>query len=95
LLPGQVLLKLDFRNAFNSVRRDSILEAIALHTPSLYRYVESAHGEGSVLKFGEFNVASVEGVQQGDPLGPLLFCLTTHSLLYSLDSELVLLGLPG
>ena len=29
-----------------------------------------------------------EGVQQGDPLGPLLFCLTTHSIVASLSSEL-------
>ena len=28
-------------------------------------------------------------MQQGDPLGPLIFCLTIHPLLQSLDSELV------
>ena len=29
-----------------------------------------------------------EGIQQGDPLGPLLFCLTIHSLVSELMSEL-------
>ena len=31
---------------------------------------------------------SEEGPQQGDPLGPMLFCLTIHPLLMSLKSEL-------
>ena len=31
-----------------------------------------------------------EGPQQGDPLGPLLFCLTVQPLLQSLSSELAL-----
>ena len=87
---GQLLLKLDFKNAFNSIRRDSMLEAVALHLPSLYRFVESAYGETSKLRFGDFTISSEEGVQQGDPLGPLLFCITTQALLTSLKSEVVL-----
>ena len=31
---------------------------------------------------------SEEGPQQGDPLGPMLFCLTIHPLLLNLKSEL-------
>jgi hypothetical protein len=30
---------------------------------------------------------SETGVQQGDPLGPLLFCLTLHPVIKSLKSE--------
>ena len=30
------------------------------------------------------------GAQQGDPLGPLLFCLAVHELLSALKSELAL-----
>ena len=30
---------------------------------------------------------SAEGIQQGDPLGPLLFCLTIHPLIKCLKSE--------
>ena len=30
---------------------------------------------------------SAEGVQQGDPLGPLLFCFTIQSLILKLQSE--------
>ena len=32
----------------------------------------------------------MEGVQQGDPLGPLLFSLTTMDLMESLRSELLI-----
>ena len=32
-------------------------------------------------------VSSAEGIQQGDPLGPMLFCLGIHNLVSSLSSE--------
>jgi hypothetical protein len=36
---GKVLLKLDFKNAFNSVERDCILKEVQCHTPLLYPYL--------------------------------------------------------
>ena len=71
--PDQVLVKLDFINAFNSVRRDAVLEAVALHVPELLAFTKSAYGAPSILQFGDEQVLSEEGVQQGDPLGPLFF----------------------
>ena len=88
--PDQVLLKVDFKNAFNSIRRDSILEAVSKFTPALFPFVSSAYTQGSELVMGSFTVSSEEGAQQGDPLGPLLFCLVVHDLISSLESELVL-----
>jgi len=38
--------------------------------------------------FGQYTVQSQEGAQQGDPIGPLLFCNTIHPLLSSLHSNL-------
>jgi len=38
--------------------------------------------------FGSHTISSEEGPQQGDPLDPLLFCNTIHTLLSSLASEL-------
>ena len=39
-----------------------------------------------VLKFGNRQILSQEGIQQGDPLGPLLFCLTIYPILRELSS---------
>lgn len=41
-----------------------------------------------MLSFGQFMISSQEGAQQGDPLGPLLFCLTIHPIISSLSSQL-------
>ena len=75
------MVKLDFRNAFNSVRRDKVLEAALEHIPELYPFVYSCYSAASNLFFDNSILQSQEGVQQGDPLdplGPLLFCLVIH-----------------
>jgi hypothetical protein len=82
-----MLVKLDFTNAFNCIRRDRMLEATAVHLPELLSYVSSVYSSPSSLFFGHYIVESAEGVQQGDPLGPLLYSLTTHSLLQAIKSE--------
>ena len=57
-----------------------------------------AYSGDSDLQFGQFLLQSQEGAQQGDPLGPLYFCLAIHDLLTSLQEipleDLVLLGSP-
>ena len=88
LNPGAALLKLDFKNAFNSIRRDKMLLAVLDLCPSLFRFVHSAYASTSSLFWGTELIHSAEGVQQGDPLGPLLFCLSIHSLISGLQSEL-------
>ena len=67
------VLKLDFKNAFNSVRRKSMLEAVKRVVPSLYPFVYKSYSVSSFLYFGDSYISSQEGIQQGDPLGPLLF----------------------
>ena len=82
------LVKIDFSNAFNCLRRDTMLEAVADRIPQLYKFCHLAYSQSSVLWFGEHILTSEEGAQQGDPLGPLLFCLSIHPLLLSLGSPL-------
>jgi hypothetical protein len=84
-----VFVKLDFVNAFNSIRRDSVLEAVAEHAPNILAFTFSAYGSPSFLHFGDFTLQSAEGVQQGDPLGPLLFCLALSKPLSLLNSDFV------
>jgi len=82
-------VKLDFANAFNSVRRDALLEAVARDIPELYRFMYATYEKcNPILKFGDFVISSAEGVQQGDPFGPLEFCLVINPLIRSLSSEL-------
>ena len=83
LLPGQAIVKIDFTNAFNSIRRDAVLEAVYRSLPAFYSFVYASYAHESCLFFGNATLASSEGLQQGDPLGPLLFSLTTLPLLSS------------
>ena len=84
---NKVFLKLDFRNAFNSIRRDRMLEAVHHLAPSIYSFVHSVYSSSSLF-WSDKIILSSEGVQQGDPLGPLLFCLTIHHMCSRLKSEL-------
>ena len=82
------VLKIDFANAFNSIRRDCIIESVESMSPDLLHYVHSSYGESSILFYSGGMVSSEEGVQQGDPLGPILFCLAVQPLLRQLQTEL-------
>ena len=85
--PSKAFIKVDFVNAFNTLRRDAMLEAVSRLRPDLLEFVFSAYGETSHLWTGDTVMKSAEGVQQGDPLGPLLFCLTLDAPLKSVQSE--------
>src|SRR5437867_4453286 len=74
-------MKLDFINAFNTIRRDFVLEAVASSCPDLLPFATSVYGSSSMLWLGDKVLSIEEGVQKGDPLGPLLFCLTIQPLL--------------
>ena len=88
-LPSEhAMLKLDFRNAFNSVRRDKVLEAVRDLAPDIYPLVHSSYSTSSSLLWGNKVIQSQEGVQQGYPLGPLLFCLAIHRHCEQLRSPL-------
>ena len=84
---GWVLVKLDFSNAFNSLHAcRAILEAIVSRAPDLYRYCHASYSAPSSLISGDFKISSEEGIQQGDSLGPPLFCLCVQPLLESIIS---------
>lgn len=87
---SHVVVKLDFSNAFNSLHRSDMLQAVLDRVPEVFSYCYSSYARPSRLFFGPYTVMSQEGPQQGDPLGSLLFSNTAHPLLQSLSSDLTL-----
>ena len=85
-----VMLKVDFKNAFNSHRRDTMLKQVHERVPELYAMVSQGYEQPTPIAFGSTEIRSRTGCQQGDVFSPLLFCLTVHGTLESLQSELAL-----
>ena len=68
------------RNAFNSIRRDHFLTVVRDKAPSLYPLLWQAYSAPTPLYHGTTKIMSAAGVQQGDPSGPAVFALATHSI---------------
>ena len=84
--PDCVTLQLDWRNAFNSISRSAMLEAIAKRQPTMLPFATWAYRQPSRLivsgaPAGTPPIMSERGVRQGDPCGPLFFALTTQDQL--------------
>ena len=90
--PNQVLCeifaKYDFFNAFNTLFRSATLAAAHEDIPALFAFVAQAYGAPSDLFFGDSIIKSEEGLQQGDPLAPALFCLAINKLVCNLKCRL-------
>jgi hypothetical protein len=79
----KVVLKVDFANAFNSIKRDKMLTEIKNEFPLLYPFLDQSYRQSSSLFFGEKTIPSEVGVQQGDPCGPMTFSATIQPLVKS------------
>jgi len=84
----EVVVKLDFSNAFNSLLRSDMLQAVRDRVPELFPYCYTSYAHFSWLFYGPDVVLSQEGAQQGNPLSPLLFSNTSQPLLQPLASAL-------
>ena len=71
----KALVKIDMKNAFNAIRRDSCLRVVRERAPSLYRLLWQAYSELTPLFYGTFKIQSANGLQQGDPCGLGVFLL--------------------
>ena len=83
-----VIVKVDVRNAFNSVRRDVMLTNIRDRCPEIYRLSFQAYSSPTPLHIGDHTIYSRRGIQQGDPLGPVAFSLAVDDCARSMKSPL-------
>ncbi|KAL5499725.1 hypothetical protein EMCRGX_G011184 [Ephydatia muelleri] len=82
-----VCFKVDMKNAFNLVSRQTVLEECATFYPELLPWVSYCYGSHFLLCHPLGKITSECGVQQGDPLGPLLFSLALHKLVSTIDAD--------
>ena len=81
------LLTVDFKNAFNTIDRNLIFDQVAHLCPALLPFIKVLYEGQTHLVHGSFWLTSQTGVQQGDPLGPLLFALGLLILLKNIREE--------
>ena len=81
------VLKIDLLNAFNRVSRQAILNACALHIPELLPWSQWCYGQHPALWHSLGTISSEIGVQQGDPLCPLLFCLVLQQIISAIAED--------
>ena len=77
---GHALLKLDFKNAFNSVRRDKMLEAVQVLAPDI-PIVYSAYSSPSLLRWETSSYSQYKECSKGTLWAPFFSTLPCASSL--------------
>ena len=85
---NQTIVKIDFKNAFNTLNRSTFLKEVIKRIKIAAPFIDAAYSKCSFLFFNNEIILSDEGVQQGDPLGPLIFCLALQSVIDKLTCPL-------
>jgi len=85
--------QLDYKNAFNSVSRESALYQCLHKIPIIFPYLNAMYSQDSKLFIRDSNgnittIDSKEGARQGDTLGPLFYCLGSLPMLNSIIDSL-------
>ena len=88
--PSWAALQVDVENAFNSIDRAAISEEVGSTAPELQNWVNLCYAAHSLLFIDGEPITSEQGVQQGDPLGPLLYSLAWQRVVRKLPPELAI-----
>ncbi|GJU40105.1 putative reverse transcriptase domain-containing protein [Tanacetum coccineum] len=81
------ILLVDFKNAFNLVNLSILLEETKFWCPSITPWVKLCYARPPRLYYDDSILWSCQGVQQGDPLGPLMFSLTLYPLVQTINQS--------
>ena len=73
LKTNQFFFKLDFSNAFNTLRRDSMLEAVKAEVPEIYNFCHLSYAHGSDLIFAERVIRSERALNRVTHLARFYF----------------------
>jgi hypothetical protein len=88
---GMVLLKVDIKNAFNTINREAFLAQVFLIYPDAFRYAWRTYGGSAPLFVRGRGVTEVlqstDGGQQGDPFMSACFSLGIHPILLKLRAR--------
>ena len=84
---GDVILKVDIKNAFNSVNRDTLLAEAKKEIPQIFSFLWQCYRHPTKLLYRDNLLESAVGCQQGDPLGPVIFSLAINPIIRQLNSE--------
>jgi len=80
-LGQNIIVKLDIRNAFNSINRGECLRQLQRFVPELLPWSKWILGGASPVWGGGHEIVCSTGVQQGNPLSPLFFDLGLHPVI--------------
>ena len=82
-----ILIKVDIRNAFNSIDRSAFLTEVMEKCPQIYPMMRQGYGFDSPIYYGANKLLSRTGLHQGDPLASLAFSVAINPIISSISSE--------
>ena len=80
------VMQIDFRNAFNTLSRAQILDAVRKRCPEAVAWMETCYANHSRLYCQGRVLNSQRGLQQGDPCGPAGFAWGIHHICEGLEN---------
>jgi hypothetical protein len=78
LNPDHLVIKTDIANAFNSMHRAHVVAAASTYRP-ISHLITLMYGAYSTITYGDTELEVQRGVNQGDPMGPLLYSTATRA----------------
>ncbi|KAF2894723.1 hypothetical protein ILUMI_11447 [Ignelater luminosus] len=81
------ILKVDVKNAFNTLERNTIFEAVKCKTSNIFPYLWQCCSSPPNLFHGN-KITSQVGAQQKDPCGPMIFSLAVYLIIESPNTDL-------